>query len=145
MRNLVAVATLFSLFLFSASTHAQGCDKHRQSKALRQKDKSVEYKCYSPCDVMKGVGCYLKDATCRVGDGLGTIITAPFKAKACFPEPERWRYTPPSWKWSPPRWEKLKYPDPVIPDIEIYDGEKYHYPLHKDAPVEFSQLVLFRF
>ena len=130
------------LFFVAGNVMAQDCDRHSRH---RQKPKSIEYKCLRMGDVFKGVGCYLTDATCRVGDGLGTIFTAPFKAKACFPKPERWRYTPPTWKWSPPRWEKLDYPDPVIPNLEIYDGEEYHYPLHHDAPTEFTQLVEFKF
>jgi hypothetical protein len=73
----------------------------------------VIYKCMSPCDVFKGVGCYLKDAGCRVGYGVETIITAPFKAKACFPEPTEYKYTPPSFEfdYTPPGWERLGKPE----------------------------------
>lgn len=78
--------------------------------------KVTEYNCIKPCDVFKGFGCYLKDTTCQIGDGLGLIFTAPFKNKVCLPEPTRMRYTHGKWKYCPPKLERITYPDlrPII-------------------------------
>jgi|TARA_R100000482_G_scaffold124722_1_gene78650 hypothetical protein len=131
---------IVGLFVMTGNAYGQGCDKHRMFN--NQKAKVVEYKCVSPCDIMKGVGCYLKDTTIRVGDGLGTIITAPFKAKACWPKPETWRYTPPKFKWSPPRWEKMDYPDPVLPPLK----KEYQFPLHREPePNDFITFLSLKF
>jgi hypothetical protein len=129
------------LFIVTGNAYGQACDKHRLMREQRQK--SIEYKTVPAGAVVKGVGHYLKDTTVIVGEGIGKILTAPFKAKLHLPEMDRWRYTPPTWKWSPPRWEKLDYPDPVIPNLEIYDGPEYQYPLHFDGPVDFVDLTKF--
>ena len=103
-------------------------------------NRSVEFKCMRPCDVFKGVGCYLKETTYRVGDGLGMIITAPFKAKFCLPKPEMYRYTPGQWHYTPPKFERLKYPDPVLPPRDSI------YPLHYNSnPSTFVTLFEKRF
>ncbi len=80
----------------------------------QEHDRSVEFKCMRPCDVFKGVGCYLKETTYRVGDGLNMIITAPFKSKFCLPKPEKYRYTPGQWHYTPPKLEKIEYPDTIL-------------------------------
>ena len=125
------------LFFVAGNVQADDCSQGR---------KVTEYNCMSPCDVFVGVGCYLKDATCRVGDGLGTILTAPFKAKACFPEPQRFRYTAPKFRWCPPKFERVK---PELQMPKIYEGEKIEglqFPLHRDPePNTFWSLAEIRF
>ena len=89
---LMAVAILVGSVV-SNEAQAQECSKS---------NKVIEFKCLSPCDVFKGVGCYLKDATCRTAHGAGMILSAPFKAKMCLPEPQRWIYKPAEWHYKPP-------------------------------------------
>ena len=94
------IAIVLCLILFAGNVNA---DDYTERK-------TIEYKCVSPCDLLIGFGCYLKDTTCRVGDGIGAVLTAPLKAKACFPEPKRYRYTMYKFKilWSPPKFERIK-------------------------------------
>lgn len=131
------IAIVLCLVFATSSVLADDCGQDRRV---------VEYRCMSPCDALIGVGCYLKDATCRVGDGLGTILTAPFRARACFPEPQRFRYTAPKLKWCPPKFEKLQ---PELKMPEIYEGEKVEgeqFPLHRDPePNTYLNLAGFNF
>jgi len=78
-----------------------------QAKDCGSERKVTEYNCRSVCDYMKGFGCYLKDTTCQVGDGIGIIFSAPFKAKVCLPEPKRYRYYHGSFKYCPPKLERI--------------------------------------
>ena len=112
------------LFFVAGSVYADDCSQGRRV---------IEYRCMSPCDVFVGVGCYLKDATCRVGKGVGTIVTAPFKAKACFPEPQRFRYTAPKLRWCPPKFERVQ-PAPQDPKIHKEKKiERWEFPIHRDS------------
>ena len=90
------------LVCFAGNLQAEDCGKERRV---------TEYKCRSACDYVKGLGCYLKDTTCQVGDGIGLIFTAPFKAKFCLPEPRQYRYIHGSFKYCPPKLERVDYPD----------------------------------
>ncbi len=134
MKNLVAVATLFSLFLFNASVEAQDCSKP---------NKVVEFKCLSPCDVFKGFGCYLKDATCRTAEGAGMILSAPFKAKMCLPEPQRWIYKPSEWHYKPP---VLKRVHPCVPKVKKAPEVRPKpmvFPLYREPPESHQFITLY--
>lgn len=63
--------------------------------------RGVVLNCVSPCDVLRGAGCYAVDTGERVINGVGTIIAAPFKARWCFPRPKRYFYRLPQWRWIP--------------------------------------------
>lgn len=106
-------------------------------------NRSVEFKCMRPCDVFKGVGCYLKETTYRVGDGLGMIITAPFKAKFCLPKPEKYRYTPGQWHYTPPKFERIKeYKNRHIPLAPPADSV---FPLHQNPKVDTYTVKLLEY
>jgi hypothetical protein len=72
--------------------------------------RGVVFKCVSPRDVLRGAGCYVLDTGGRVINGMGTIITAPFKAEWYFPRPRRYFYRSPQWKWAPGELTPLPYP-----------------------------------
>jgi len=68
------------------------------------------FKCMSPSDVLRGAGCYVIDTGGRVVSGVGTIVTAPFKAEWCFPQPKRYFYRSPRWMWVPGQLTPLPRP-----------------------------------
>jgi len=114
--------------------------------------KVTTFKCMSTCDVLKGVGCYLKDATQRSVKGAGMILSAPLKAKFCFPEPEIWRYTSPKFRFTPPKWEKMDKAVPMpelrMPDIDIGEPKELIQPLHYDSPAmpkNFATIFTYKF
>ena len=114
-------------------------------------EKVITFKCMSPCDVLKGVGCYLKDTTKRSVKGAGMILSAPFKARFCFPEQEVWRYTSPKFRFTPPKWEKMDKAVPMpqlrMPDIDIGEPEELIQPLHYDSPLRnnFVNIISYKF
>ena len=92
--------------------------------------RGVVFKCVSPYDVLRGVGCYAVDTGGRVISGVGTIITAPFKAKWCFPRPRRYLYRTPQLRWIPGELTPLPYPKPPLappsPLLDPIEGDLYH-------------------
>ena len=103
MKKFLVIAAL--VCATTGSVQAEDCGSER---------KVTEYNCRSVCDYMKGFGCYLKDTTCQVGDGVVMIFSAPFKAKFCLPEPKRYRYYHGKLKYCPPKLERVEYPDFII-------------------------------
>ena len=100
--------------------------------------RGIVFKCVSPCDVLRGAGCYVFDTGERVINGVGTIITAPFKAKWCVPRSRRYFYRPPQLQWTPGKLTPLPYPLPPlmpprfedsIPRPDPVEGDFYR-PLH---------------
>jgi hypothetical protein len=95
--------------------------------------RGVVFKCVSPCDVLKGASCYVLDTGGRVINGVGTVITAPFKARWCFPRPKRYFYRPPQWRRIPGKLTPLPYPKPPLapppPEPDPIEGGFYR-PLH---------------
>ena len=153
MRGLILTLALITCFV---SNDAQAQEDHGT--------KVYKLKCMSPCDVFTGVGCYLKDATCRTVKGTGMILSAPFKAKFCFPKPDTWLYKPARFNFVPSQWRRVPDPPEVIPSLEIFDGvlegdidvfgepepeseSDYIRPLHYDSPLpsEFVKLVEIKF
>ena len=125
-------------------------------------EKVVTFKCMSPCDVLKGVGCYLKDTTKRSVKGAGMILSAPFKAEFCFPKPDTWLYKRARFKFMPPKWRRVPDSSEVIPNVEIFDGvldgeidmfgepeseSDYIPPLHYDSPLpnNFVNIISYKF
>jgi len=86
------------------------CNAQAQTK--NPSNHGVVLKCLSPLDVLRGAGCYVIDTGGRTVQGVGTIITAPFKAKWCFPPPRRYFYRLPQWRWIPGELTPLPYPKP---------------------------------
>jgi hypothetical protein len=130
---LMAVAILIGSVM-SKDVQAQDCSKPT---------KVIEFKCLSPCDVFKGVGCYLKDATCRTAEGAGMILSAPFKAKMCLPEPQRWIYKPAEWHYKPPVFKRVKPCVPKVRKATESDLKPMVFPLHIDPPESSQFLTLY--
>lgn len=129
----MAVAILIGSVM-SKDVQAQDCSKPT---------KVIEFKCLSPCDVFKGVGCYLKDATCRTAEGAGMILSAPFKAKMCLPEPQRWIYKPAEWHYKPPVFKRVKPCVPKVRKATESDLKPMVFPLHIDPPESSQFLTLY--
>jgi len=130
---LMAVAILIGSVV-SNEAQAQDCSKP---------SKVIEFKCLSPCDVFKGVGCYFKDATCRTAEGAGMILSAPFKAKMCLPEPQRWIYKPSEWHYKPPVLKRVKPCVPKVRKATESDLKPMVFPLHIDPPESSQFLTLY--
>jgi len=83
--------------------------------------KAVKFKCLSPCEILIGTGCYVKDVGSRVLEGGVTVLSAPFKARFCFPKAQKWEWQP--GHWTPGRLYRV--PEPP----------KHHYPLYYMSPI----------
>ena len=59
-----------------------------------QAEDETTFKAVSPIEIVEGVGCYLLDTGERVLDGVGEIVSAPFKAKIYIPRARLYRYEP---------------------------------------------------
>ena len=59
-----------------------------------QAEDGTIFKAVSPIEIVEGVGCYLLDTGERVLDGVGEIVSAPFKAKIYIPRARLYRYEP---------------------------------------------------
>ena len=100
--------------------------------------KVTEYKCRNICDYAKGFGYYLKDTTCQVGDGIGMIFSAPFKAKFCLPEPRQYRYYHGKLKYCPPKLERVNPKEPTKPKIQ---RSNYQFPIYREPEPFYSEYV----
>lgn len=60
-----------------------------------QAQDGTTFRVISPIEIVEGVGCYLLDTGERVLDGVGGIVSAPFKAKIYIPRARFYRYEPP--------------------------------------------------
>ena len=60
-----------------------------------QAEDGTIFKAVSPIEIIEGVGCYLLDTGERVLDGVGKVVSAPFKAKIYIPRARLYRYEPP--------------------------------------------------
>ncbi len=85
--------------------------------------------------MVKGVGSYVVDTGDRMIQGVGKIITAPFKARARFPKPKRYRYQPPVFIPG-----KL-IPLPPLKKLDTPESQRFRYPLYSD-PVEIHLTTL---
>ena len=77
----------FSMFLILMFGFTGVCSAQTQG--------GTTFKAVSPIEIVEGVGCYLLDAGERVLDGVGEIVSAPFKAKIYIPRARLYRYEPP--------------------------------------------------
>lgn len=83
--------------------------------------RGVELKCFTPIDVLHGTGIFIKDTGKNVVEGvhttvegLGELITAPFRARICVPQ-RRFRYVPPRIHLEPAELYEIKPPAVFIP------------------------------
>ncbi len=133
------IAVCFVLFFVSGGV----CDADERKGG-------VVFECRTPLDFAAGVGCYFIDTGERVVKGVGTIITAPFKAKLCIPKRRRYIYRPPS--WTPPRLQP--YPREDAAPIELHiepapdanknkaQPQKFYRPLY--YPPKNNDRIVFR-
>lgn len=125
-----------AVLLFAGNlSAAEKCDKPRREVTLR---------CLSPCDIIRGLGCYTLDVGGRVVKGTGQILAAPFKANLCLPRPR-------VFKWRPGFWTPGKvYQVPEAPvedtDLEIEMNEiryqRHYHPLYY-TPRQNNFVVLY--
>ena len=106
---------LLGLCFFVSNTQAQDCN-----------GRTVKFKCLSPCEILVGTGCYVKDVGSRVLKGSGTILSAPFKSRFCFPKAQKWEWKP--GHWTPGKLHRLPYRNKtrVIPIRPYYDPKSMH-------------------
>tara|TARA_Y100001951_G_C11280613_1_gene265105 strand:+ start:1254 stop:1634 length:381 start_codon:yes stop_codon:yes gene_type:complete len=116
------------MLLFMA---ANTCD----AQCKNPKRKGVVLQARSPRDVVKGVGGYFMDVGSRAANGVGMVITAPFKAKCHFPKRKSYFYQPPV--WTPGKLTPI--PEPKIPK----EPRLYH-PLYIGPPVDDGLIVMLR-
>jgi hypothetical protein len=118
------VVAILAGCVVSNDVQAQDCSCSKPSKV-------VEFRCLSPCDVFRGVECYIKDATCRTAHGAGMILSAPFKAKMCLPEPQVWIYKPAEWHYKPPVLKRVHLYVPKIKKAPASDPKRMVPPLYR--------------
>ena len=96
---------------------------------------STTFKCVSPVDVVKGVGCYILDTGERVVEGVGDIIKAPFKSKMCVPKEKMYGYEATLFRLPriTPVPEKNAVPVPLYkkPTKGTPAKERLYYPLYR--------------
>tara|TARA_R100001244_G_scaffold61637_1_gene51572 strand:- start:213 stop:596 length:384 start_codon:yes stop_codon:yes gene_type:complete len=114
---------LLGLCFFVSNAQAQDCN-----------GRTVKFKCLSPCEILIGAGCYVKDVGSKVLKGGGTILSAPFKSRFCFPKAQKWEWKP--GYWIPGKLHRLPYKDrhPVEP-IRIYRQKEkgWVHPMYYDS------------
>jgi len=76
-------------------------------------------KAVHPCDVVKSLGAFTKEATCRTAEGVGNILkgtgkvlSAPFKSKFNWPKTRTYR-------WYRGHWHEVK----PVPPLRIEMGK----------------------
>tara|TARA_R100000988_G_C4000410_1_gene168663 strand:- start:797 stop:1219 length:423 start_codon:yes stop_codon:yes gene_type:complete len=96
-------------------------------KAQAQGD-PVFFEAVKPCDILTGVGLYLKDVgtktvngTKTIIKGTGRVITSPFRARFQWPKPKIFRYergyfVPPKLEQMPTTPPKVELGIPVEPE-----------------------------
>ena len=109
------------------------------STANAHDTKPVFFRSVTPCDILTGVGLYVKEVGCKtvtgtkkVIRGTGEIITSPFRSRLHWPKPRTFRYkrgfwVPPTLKEIPPPLE-IEMGVPLLPE-----GNLIH-PIHPYAP-----------
>lgn len=151
---------LFISLMFLASSVSITADAEAQGK------EPIFFKAVTPCDVLSGVGLYVKDVgqktiqgTGVMLKGAGRVITSPFRAKFYWPQPKMFRYE--RGYWVPPKLERLPTTPPVVepegilgdpappPKVdknpELLPSDLI-YPLHREIDnQEFITLVEFKF
>ena len=124
MKNFVLVAVIC---LTGFVSQAQAGEQ-----VVVSQQKTVEFNCVRPVDVLKSATCYTLGVGKKVMKGAGQIITAPFKTRMCLPEVKRYR-------WERGHWIRGRWYE--VPELQIEDGKPeasnmqylpYHAPLRDD-------------
>lgn len=92
-----------------------------------EQQRGVEFKCVTPCDVLRGTGYFIQDTGRNVvggvfttAMGLGELITAPLRAKILMPNVRTFHYTPPRFFYEPSRLREITppvTPAPAPPEV----------------------------
>ncbi len=109
---LITALLVASSFNFTSTASADEC----KCRPLVSVIKAVH-----PCDVVKSVGAFTKEATCRTARGVGNILkgtgevlSAPFKSKLNWPKPRVYRWYRGNWHEVEPL--KIEMGTPVLPE-----------------------------
>jgi hypothetical protein len=114
---------LLGLCFFVSNAQAQDCN-----------ERTIKFRCLSPCEILIGTGCYVKDVGSRALKGSVTVLSAPFKSQFCFPEPQKWEWKP--GHWTPGKLRKLPYNNghPLEP-VRIHNqkGRRWVHPMYYES------------
>ena len=134
MKGFFVIAILLaSTFSSSASAHERKC-----------KPVVTVINAVHPSDVVKSVGAFTKEATCRTVEGVGKILkgtgeilSAPFKSRFNWPEKRFYR-------WHKGHWHEIK----PTPKLRINTGTPVEtdtqFIPHQITPEEQETVVLFQ-
>ena len=97
---------------------------------------TIFFKSVTPCDVLEGVGLYVKEVghkafrgTKDVVKGAGKIIAAPFKSRLHWPKSRMFRFE--RGYWVPPKLKMLK-PPKVEMGVPLEPKGNLIFPLHRE-------------
>ena len=110
------------------------------------------FKVLRPVDVLRGVGCYCKEATEKTVEGVGTvlkgtgeIITAPFKSRIRLPQMRQYRWYRGHWHEVKPMPQGVRPQDLKAPKVDLgVPAEDTHFIPHRITPEEQNTIVLFQ-
>tara|TARA_R110000824_G_scaffold130685_3_gene292642 strand:- start:46 stop:498 length:453 start_codon:yes stop_codon:yes gene_type:complete len=106
------------------------------SAANAQDREPVFFQSVTPCDILTGVGLYIKDVGCKtvtgtkkVIKGTGEIITSPFRSRLNWPRPRMFRFE--RGYWVPPKLKTLR-PPKVEMGVPLEPKGNLIFPLHRE-------------
>ena len=113
------------------------------------------FKVLRPVDVLRGVGCYCKEATEKTVEGVGTvlkgtgeIITAPFKSRIRLPQMRQYRWYRGHWHEVKPMPQGVRPQDLKAPKVNlgVPENDTHFIPVPYRPEIEPSIALLeFRF
>ena len=127
------------MFMFIAALAACG---FANDGFAGERRRGVEFRCVTPCEVLRGTGYFIQDTSrnaiggvCTTVKGLGELITAPLRAKILIPRVRTFHYTPPRFFYKPGRLREIKppvMPPPAPPEV-LWDLRYFPEPSHRYA------------
>tara|TARA_Y100001938_G_scaffold7154_1_gene8841 strand:- start:14 stop:460 length:447 start_codon:yes stop_codon:yes gene_type:complete len=119
MKGLLVTAMLIASSLGCVTT-ADAHEGHHKGRPY------TTFKVLRPVDVIRGVGCYCKEATEKAVDGVGTvlkgtgdIIKAPFKTHLRLPQMRHYRWYRGHWHEVKPTPRGVRSQDLKAPEIDL--------------------------
>jgi len=113
------VTTLLVVSSFGMGT-AEAHDGHHKGRPY------TTFKVLRPVDVLRGVGCYCKEATEKTVEGVGTvlkgtgeIIKAPFKSRLRLPQMRQYRWYRGHWHEVKPMPQGVRPQDLKAPKVNL--------------------------
>ena len=111
----------------------------------------VFFKSVTPCDVLQGVGLYVKEVGCKTVDGAkgivkgaGKIVTAPFKSRLNWPNARMFRFE--RGHWVPPKIKMLPKPPNIEMGVPLEPKGNLIFPLHRELDNQyFVKVISFNF